>query len=120
MNPLKLLEDLVVEHGSAKIQKTHIDFLKDQITVLQCCVSQLESTNSTLRERLRKSEADKPPSHDLNFKEGLCWREGDDSPFCPGCYDGTRKAVRLTKQQPPWDEFGDFLCPICKQHFNKG
>ena len=54
----------------------------------------------------------------LVLKNSMYYQESGDGPFCTGCYDTARKVVRLVKQRAPFDEFGEYMCPSCKVHYN--
>lgn len=52
------------------------------------------------------------PPYEMKFQDNVYWkRSGDikDGPYCPKCYDGDRKEVRLTEYVD--DRF--WRCPVC-------
>jgi hypothetical protein len=52
--------------------------------------------------------------------DGTVYRvEGDESAFCPGCFDTKMARVKLTKQEGPWTAFGEWQCPSCKSTYGK-
>lgn len=53
----------------------------------------------------------------LEFKDFAYYSVSGDGPFCPGCYDGNGKNVRLTKLSEPFTAFGSHSCPACKETF---
>jgi hypothetical protein len=50
----------------------------------------------------------------LQFK-GYAYYESDgDGPFCPGCYDGSAKTIRLTSLPAEVQDLGQHMCPVCQ------
>ena len=74
--------------------------------------------NAKLKQELTEAKHSKGQvPHSLVFKNGLYFTEEDDGPYCPGCYDSKGQQIRITKQKPPFNRFGDYQCPTCKQFF---
>jgi hypothetical protein len=50
----------------------------------------------------------------LRFDRNVYWSGEDRSPFCSGCWDGSRKAVRLSRFMNDADRF---RCPVCDKTY---
>ncbi len=74
LNPLKLIEKLIEEHGSATIQSKNLTLLRDQITILQDQFSVLTNKHETLQS---KYEHVKKQLDSYQEKE-----KGEQCPFC--------------------------------------
>ncbi len=74
--------------------------------------------NARLKARLQLIESHSSRAEGLAIRNGLYYNESGDGPFCPHCYEAQQQVIRLTKQKPPWNDFGDYECPACKNSFN--
>lgn len=77
-------------------------------------VAGLLEENDQLRRQLAQRR-----STTLEFKEFAYYSESGDGPFCPGCYDGAAKTIRLTKLTAGFTVFGSHSCPACKETFGE-
>jgi hypothetical protein len=99
-----LLADLSNELADAKLEAAR----------LKTMLADLEEENGQLK-HLKGSGDLASPNYD-----GTVYRvEGDQSAFCPGCYDTKKAMVRLTKQEGHWKAFGEWECPSCKNTYGK-
>ena len=76
-----------------------IDELKEQITNLQ-----------------KENESLKDPKTKLIVRDGAYYGQGDDGPFCTGCYDNNGKLIRITDMTDAFMSLGKYRCPICKSY----
>ncbi len=79
--------------------------------------------NGSLQDRVRELERQIRLERNLEFDGAVYWRVGEggkrDGPFCPVCFDDSKKSVRLQNGasyigKSPW------YCLVCKSHFVKG
>jgi hypothetical protein len=75
------------------------DELKKQVVILQKKVETLEN-----------------PDSKLTFKDDGYYDSEGDGPFCTGCYDSSKKKIRLTKLPYGKKALGKYECPICKSN----
>ena len=78
-------------------------------------ISALEAENQKLREA-----ADEEIKNPLQY-DGLVYRDKDNSPYCPACFDNSpndnKKRVHLN---PPYETVSGktcYKCPVCHAHF---
>jgi hypothetical protein len=68
---------------------------------------ELSDTNSQLQQALDLREK-------MQFKAPFYYQEGDETPFCPSCFESNKhEAVHVLLQYDHSDAFG-WQCPICK------
>lgn len=85
-----------------------------ELSELKIQVADLLEENDKLKRALsQKQEAP------LEFKEFAYFSDSGDGPFCPGCYDGSGKIVRLAKATAEFSVFGSHNCPVCKEPFGE-
>jgi hypothetical protein len=51
----------------------------------------------------------------LTFKAPFYWLEGDDAPYCPGCWESKKLAVHLARNPI---HVGQRVCPACKHAYD--
>ncbi|MEM6884046.1 MAG: hypothetical protein AAF571_03375 [Verrucomicrobiota bacterium] len=90
---MKLLNDIITEHGSAAILKERLLLLKDQIEALEQKVVDLQTENTELKGKVydltKKLEEAAPPDEYFKHK-GILLRKGEDGKtedtvYCPKC-----------------------------------
>jgi len=52
----------------------------------------------------------------MKFEEPLCWQDGDQTPYCPSCWETKRDAIHVVmhwsnRERTRWD------CPTCKNSY---
>lgn len=72
-------------------------------------IVKLKNLVEDLRYRVNKRE-------EMIFRAPYYWREADDTPFCPKCWESEEKAVHLTARKE-WDEGIRRVCRICRETF---
>lgn len=78
---------------------------------MQHKLQSLEEENSELKDKLKLKAK-------MIYKESTYWVKDNgkvDGPYCSGCFDDKRKAIRL---KPVNDWPGEYTCPICKTGFS--
>lgn len=76
-------------------------------------MAKLAEENARLREELLALREKAGLREQMTARDNLYWRStgtGEDGPFCPTCWDGDKKAVRLVDE----DRY-KLLCPVCKE-----
>jgi hypothetical protein len=100
-----LLADLTSELGDAKLEAAN---LKIEMATARERIKALEA------EADRKGNAE-PEIHDGAYVFGDASRH-----YCTGCWDTGGRKILLIEQHPPFNVFGKWTCPSCKQHMGKG
>jgi hypothetical protein len=104
--------DNVREVGDLVRRFNDID-LNRRILKLEDEVLELSRDKRRADERIEELERALRFGKELALRDGLYWLEGDDTPFCTGCWDAERLAIRLKRL--PLAERGHRLeCPHCK------
>lgn len=91
-----LLADLQLELAEAKVR-----------------IADLLLQNSELRTQLSALEKAKDSAEEMVYDGRVYRKQGDESAYCPTCFDSDGKAIRLGKLSPPLNRLADFLCGKC-------
>lgn len=84
--------------------------LYQKIVNLQSEILELTEENRNLKERLQKKEK-------MVFRKPFWYREGDETPHCPKCWEAEEKTIHLIG--PSDSDIGpSYECPHCKQFFH--
>ncbi|MEQ1596033.1 MAG: hypothetical protein ABL985_13145 [Casimicrobium sp.] len=97
--------------ANAEFAKALAD-LAIELSELKIKVAGLLEENDQLKRQVAKKQ-----TAELEFKEFAYYSASGDGPFCPGCYDGNGKTIRLTKLFGRFTDFGSHGCPSCKATF---
>lgn len=117
----KRLRDLNTKVGEADFKMLLADLLSDlseakvQAADLKDTIVRLREENEALRGKLERREEAGPEIHEGAYVFGDKARH-----YCTGCYDSTGRKSLLTQQKHPFNVFGKWLCPVCKQHIGPG
>jgi len=76
-------------------------------------VNELGEQVNTLKKEV---ESLKNPDTKLTVRDGVYYGQGDDGPFCTGCYDNNGKLIRVTELTNAFMPMGKYKCPICKSY----
>jgi len=106
---LKLeLANLMVELASVKME----------VISLQALVFDAEQKNKALEEKLKDNET-------FVFKSGVYWKDGDDTAFCPKCWENDGKKIHLHAREHQYAGLGQSIekpnwnCRVCKTTFER-
>lgn len=106
---LKLeLANLMVELASVKME----------VISLQALVFDAEQKNKALEEKLKDNET-------FTFKSGVYWKDGDDTAFCPKCWENDDKKIHLLSIDEQSTLFGDsyakptWYCRVCRHYYDR-
>jgi len=108
----KGLYEICKGYDNAALMK-NISDLTLQLAELQITAAQIITENSALKAELETRE-----SNPLKY-DGLAYRDNDNFPYCPGCFDGEYKRIHLK----PFNSCvrGFILsCPVCKEEYETG
>jgi hypothetical protein len=97
---------------------TPID-LNRKLVALEGEVLDLTRDNRRLESKVEELEIALRLKKALEFKEPFYWLEGDNTPYCPACWEKTHQAVHVVKA---WSEEGrtGWDCPCCKNRIAVG
>jgi hypothetical protein len=112
---IKALLDLLPKKENPEIL-SKITSLNGEIIKAQQEVFSLIDENRQLKSKIDELEKEVNTIHEMEFKHGIYWREGeginDRGPFCPTCYDKDRKTIHLKE----WGK--GYLCNVCNYNTN--
>jgi len=87
--------------------------LEENIVDLREYVISLKDDNILLMEENQDLKLRLETQQDFSLKNGLCWKDGDDVPFCQKCLEGSRKAIHLQR----WGT-GSWKCFECDKYYS--
>lgn len=103
---LKSISEIVKKYNDLDLMKQIID--------LQTEVFELQQENLALKkERTERLEMRMRGPHGYYFKDG------DDVPFCPKCWEGDGKAIHLPADKD-YQYFLGRICRVCKHSYHEG
>ena len=82
--------------------------------VLDLRIEMNEVNEEQLRLQLRVNELEEMirTKEQMAFREPFWYREGDETPHCPACYENNGRAIHLISLD--CTSQGRFTCPVCK------
>jgi regulator of replication initiation timing len=96
--------------------KNYIGDLMNELGDLKIAIAELKEENAELKMRRNKENLDNEKRITMTIKEGLYY-DGDDGPFCTGCWDSRNQKIRLSQMSRVFHDIGKFNCPICKAKY---
>jgi hypothetical protein len=74
--------------------------------------AQLRDENQELKKKIRLKDV-------MKFQEPFWYQEGDETPYCPGCWESNTQPVHVIVE---WQDAGksSWLCPVCKRQYMTG
>ena len=105
------LRDLNKRIESADFSNALAD-LSLELAEMKIRLAGLIEENDELKRKLLERNSQK-----LEFKEFAYFSQEADGPFCPGCYDSSRKVIRLAKESSAFQVFGSHSCPVCGKSY---
>ena len=96
-NLVKKIDDIDLYRRIIELESEIIELTREN--------HELKVDNHDLKEKLNLSEA-------LVFRKPFYYKENDDTPYCPRCWEADRKAIHLNG---PIEDMGDHyhFCPVC-------
>ena len=89
--------------------------LNRRIVSLESEVLDLSRDKRRLEEQVEELQRALKFSKELQFKNAFYWLEGDNAPFCPGCWESKRLPIHLA-QHPQYLPLK--ICPNCKHTYD--
>jgi hypothetical protein len=105
VDEIKDIADLVKKAGDIDLYR--------RIVNLEGEVIDLTRGKRRAEEKIEELERALKFNKELVLKDGLYWMPNDSTPFCTGCWDAKKLAVRL-KQLVMSIDGNRFQCPNCK------
>ena len=101
---MKEIAELAKKQGNVDLYTRILELRIEMIEVSEEKLK-LQVKVNELEERLRMKDQ-------MTFSEPFWYREGDDTPHCPACYEKDSRAIHLLSLDHSAD--GRFSCPVCK------
>ena len=90
--------------------------LNRRIVTLEGEVMDLTRDKRRAEERIEELELALRFKGELKFKNGFYWAQGDDGPYCVGCWDSKKAANRVVRILV--HNIGSQLqCPVCRHDY---
>jgi hypothetical protein len=82
--------------------------------ILELRIEMIEISEEKLKLQAKVNELEEGlrVKDQMTFSEPFWYREGDDTPHCPACYEKDNRAIHLLSLDHAAD--GRFSCPVCK------
>ena len=97
------------------IGKLNIDLAETEIK-LSKKIREANELKEEVNNLQKEVKSLKNPDTKLIVRDGVYYGQGDDGPFCTGCYDNNRKLIRVTELTDTFMPMGKYRCPICKSY----
>lgn len=97
---------------------TELASVKMEVITTQALLFDAEQKIKDLEEKLKDKTA-------FSFRDGVFWTEGDDTAFCPKCYESENKKIHMESRERAYAGLGSFVekpnwyCRVCKTTFNR-
>ena len=106
----KDLADLIKKAGDTELYR--------KIVELEGEVVELTREKRGLEDKVAELERTLATHKQMQFKEPFYFQEGDNTPYCPACWENRKKPVHVTfifdnPERTRWD------CPVCQHHYLK-
>jgi hypothetical protein len=105
LDEMKEVADLVKKIGDIDLYR--------RINKLEGEVIDLTRDKRHAEEKVQELERALKFNKELSLKNGFYWLQGDDNPFCVGCWDAKRMAVHV-KRLAFLKDGNRYECPHCK------
>lgn len=92
--------------------------VKMEVVTTQALLFEAEQKNKQLEEQLKDKQA-------FSYSKGVYWKEGDDTAFCPKCYENEHKRIHLESRERAYAGLGAFVdmpnwfCRVCDTTFSR-
>jgi len=93
------------------VKKTATLDLQEKIVSLREYIISIKDDNISLKEENQTLKLEIATEQEFTLRDGLCWKEGDEIPFCQKCLDGSRKRIHLQRWGDGWK------CFECDKYF---
>lgn len=119
LTSLKAAADLAIAlKGSAtSLKDAEIKFkVAELLSNLADAKSSLADTKieiSDLKEEIDRLNRKLNEQEEMVFKKPFYFREGDDQPFCPTCWEKDQKSIHLSGEHS-WSTGNGYCCEVCE------
>ncbi|WP_245209448.1 hypothetical protein [Serratia fonticola] len=92
--------------------------VKMEVITTQALLFDAEQKNKLLEEQLKDRET-------FTFHDGVFWKEGDTTAFCPMCYENANKKIHMQSRNRVYAGLGstiekpNWYCQVCKITFDR-
>lgn len=121
IDTLKKLAGIAVKSQNVELQEGLLQLREELLTVKENLLDVREENLQLKEENQKLAKALETASNaveEMIVRDGLYYKaDSDDGPFCTGCYDRDRKAIRLKKMTGHFKTFGSYQCPSCKNPY---
>lgn len=104
---IKNISELIKKYNDLELMK--------QIVALQIEVFDLQTENLALKKQVTERE-----KMQRNEPHGYYYKEGDEVPHCPKCWEGDGKAISLPAPVPSVDYGSGRRCRVCAFWYTEG
>lgn len=109
LSNVKEVADLVKQLGNIELYKKIVD--------LQSEIIELTQENIAFKEKIRDLESSLKIRDELKFKQPYYYKEGDQVPFCPLCWEANRVPIHLSGPNYNNDRSKYYTCNHCRKSF---
>lgn len=95
----------ILESLTNLVKKVATLDLQEKIVDLREYIISLKDENISLKEENQNMKLQLEAEQTFVLKKGLCWKNGDDVPFCQKCLEGSRKRIHLQRWVDGWKCF---------------
>jgi len=113
VNELDIDADVKVKVGG--LIATVID-LQNAMLELQSRLVDSERETNSLKEQLHKIQEANTKNQIIVFRNKLYWKDGDETPFCPKCWETGRMQVHLSGPFKRYNKIR-YYCEVCEVFF---
>ena len=111
---MSILDD--VKSVASTVQEINNLDLYKRVLDLNKGIIDLVEENRGLRAENEALQAKLTIQGKMTFNKPFYYQEGDETPYCPGCWEGDRRAIHVVlitdnESLTSWD------CPTCKNHY---
>ncbi|EGU6979543.1 hypothetical protein HJ172_23755 [Vibrio parahaemolyticus] len=117
LETLKLIQK--DEPNSTELQ-LHLASLTQQLSLTMVEASQLQGILAQKNEEIRQLQQKLTQREQIKFdsETEVYWAEGDDSPFCPKCFESSGKYIHLSFYPNSWGKPNPHHgCKVCDTEF---
>lgn len=106
----KIIAELIKKGATVELQEKVMQ-LREEALELQEENLRLKTENLELKKKEELQEQ-------VKFKRKVYWRDGDDVPFCPFCYDKQKELIHLLLRSNTREGYTVYDCQGCLTCYN--
>ncbi|MUK43691.1 hypothetical protein GNP61_19270 [Aliivibrio fischeri] len=119
LETLKLVQQ---DNPDSSELQLHLATLTQQLSLTMVEAAQLQGILAQKNEEIRQLTQRLSEQTNIKYdtKSEVYWAEGDESPYCPKCYENDKKLIHLNYNSMVWDEPAPHhACCVCEREFWK-